>query len=67
MIIFSLVTVSHSLYKLFSTNILYLFKKLMDSSKNFKIRCDHSLVIDSILDSIKEITIVLQHTPVVVL
>jgi hypothetical protein len=39
----------------------------MDSCKNFKIRCDHTSIIESILDSVKEISITLQHTPVVVL
>jgi len=39
----------------------------MDSTKNFKIRCDHSSIIDSLLDCIREITIILQHSPVIVL
>lgn len=36
-------------------------------NKKFKIRCDHSTIIESLLDAIKEIGYVLQHTPVVTL
>lgn len=39
----------------------------MDKTKQFKIRCEHSSVIETILDSIREITVILQHTPVMVL
>lgn len=39
----------------------------MDVKTNFKIRCDHSSVIETILECVKEISITLQHTPVIVL
>lgn len=39
----------------------------MDIKKPFKIRCEHSSVIETLLDAVREITIVLQHTPVMVL
>jgi fructose-1,6-bisphosphatase len=39
----------------------------MDTSKDFKIRCDHSSVLESLLSAVREITITLQHTPVMVL
>ena len=36
-------------------------------TKSFKIRCSYSSVIESILNAIVEITVTLQHTPVIVL
>jgi fructose-1,6-bisphosphatase len=39
----------------------------MDSKKNFKVRCDHSSVIDTLLECVREIAVTLQHTPVMVL
>lgn len=39
----------------------------MDTKTDFKIRCEYSSVLESLLEAVKEITVTLQHTPVVVL